>query len=88
MEVYHMKRIAFLLRLMQTSLFLFVNAVPAQEQIDTSNKIEHSLLERMFGYDVAYEDFEQRQSLDNVNVLKRLPIIKHDMSEEIRQTII
>ncbi len=83
-----MKKTVFSLLLLQLSIFSCENTIFAQNQMQISNEMERSLLERMFGYDVLYEDFEQRQSLDNVNVLKKLPVIKHDMSEEIRQTII
>ena len=84
-----MKKIAFSL-LLQTLILSYENTAFAfaEEQIDMSNELAHSLLERMFGYDGAYEDFYQQQSFDNATTLKKLPIIKHDMSEEIRQIII
>ncbi len=82
-----MKKATFWL-LLEISVFSCVNAVVAQERIDIPNKIEHPLLEKMLDYDIAHKNLEQNQSLDNVNALKKLPVVKHEMSEEIRQTII
>ena len=84
-----MKKIAFSL-LLQILILSYENTALAfaEEQVDMSNEMAHSLLERMFGYNGTYEDFYQQQSFDNTTTLKKLPIIKHDMSEEIRQTII
>lgn len=82
-----MKKTTFLLFLF-ILIFLHRSNAFSEDQIDMSDEMMYSLLGRMLGYDAVYEDFGQSQSLDNANTIKRLPVIKHDVSEEIRQIII